>query len=161
MSFYITREQLSIIKTISQGGPQLRDDVDGWAHLKVRNVDRRWGGHMICFELFPWWGRQWMRKNRPSICSLLILNCDSSLRFRDVFSSIILRRHMVRGIPISQVSVEPIELFLKAGAGADDELTHKVSRDCFIRFICCLAVSLKFNSLAIFVVAVDGVGLNF
>ena len=38
---------------------------------------------------------------------------------------------------------------------------EQVSRDCFIRFICCLAVSLKFNSLAIFVVAVDGVGFNF
>ena len=41
---------------------------------------------------------------------------------------------MVRGIPISQVSVELIELFLKAGAEADDELTHKVRifRKCFI-----------------------------
>ena len=38
---------------------------------------------------------------------------------------------------------------------------EQVSRDCFIRFICCLAVSLKFNSLAVFVVAVDGVGFNF
>ena len=80
-------------------------------------------------------------------------------------------------------------IVLKAGAGADDELTHKVRifRKCFnflpwtilhfalsctsrlvgtasflfIRFICCLAVSLKFNSLAVFVVAVDGDGFNF
>ena len=38
---------------------------------------------------------------------------------------------------------------------------EQVSRDCFIQFICGLAASLKFNSLAIFVVAVDGVGFNF
>ena len=40
---------------------------------------------------------------------------------------------MVRGMPMSQASVEPIELFLKAGAGADGELTHKVRifRKCF------------------------------
>ena len=60
----------------------------------------------------------------------------SELWFFTPFSrcfSIILRRHMVRGMPMSQVSVEPIELFLKAGAGADDELTHKVRifRKCF------------------------------
>ena len=38
---------------------------------------------------------------------------------------------------------------------------EQVSRNCFIQFICGLAASLKFNSLAIFVVDVDGVGLNF
>ena len=38
---------------------------------------------------------------------------------------------------------------------------EQVSRDYFIQFICGLAASLKFNSLAIFVVDVDGVGFNF
>ena len=38
---------------------------------------------------------------------------------------------------------------------------EQVSRNCFVQFICGLATSLKFNSLAIFVVDVDGVGLNF
>ena len=38
---------------------------------------------------------------------------------------------------------------------------EQVSRDCFIQFICGLAVSLSFNSLAIFVVAVEVVGFNF
>ena len=38
---------------------------------------------------------------------------------------------------------------------------EQVSRDFFIQLICCLAASLKFNSFAIFVGAVDGVGFNF
>ncbi len=37
---------------------------------------------------------------------------------------------------------------------------EQVTRNYFIQFICGLAASLKFNSLAIFVVDVDGVGYN-
>ena len=38
---------------------------------------------------------------------------------------------------------------------------EQVSRNCFIQFICGLEASLKFNSLAIFVVDFDGFGFNF
>jgi hypothetical protein len=77
-----------------------------------------------------------------------------------------------------------ISMCLKAGAGADAGLTHKVRiyRKCLnflpwtvlqfapfmyeqvrrgIQLICYLAASLKFISFATFVVAVDGVGFNF
>ena len=69
---------------------------------------------------------------------------------------------MVSGMPMSQASVEPIELFLKAGAGADGELTHKVRifRKCF-NFLPWPVLQFVSGLAAIFVVAVDGVGFNF